>query len=583
MSRRNHVYLGFNESRSLKISRVIPILILIIFLSACSQKAQKSNQATPGQPATATVEVAKVNVPGQAPDFQAQARQAFDPIHMLRDAMFYSALFVWISRFQINEGVAVWIFVLVTMLVAFNFKRFKSWRNLDLVLLIFPAIFLVNTVDLSNAPVNSADAKVFGFLYFWLFLSTLALFVRALMRARDKHSEGFAPNLSKKILITITIFFFGINSFLALVRDPDDSGYYTNLGAYQLLKTGAFPYGNPNLRGGAAATYGPVLYLVHIPYQIILRPIVNRLDGNSLAHKIIVGSQEGGGDGSPVMATKLAIISLHLLAVGSLYYIGRRLANPIIGWVLACLYVSSAYVFGLGGYQYFISGVTYISHLAPAGLTLLAFALLISGRPIWSGIVLALGAGAIYYPIFYLPAWVGYLFWKRSGWVKFTLAFIITCAIIGTGVLLFTQHGPNESVLRVVYESTVGHQEAQNMYGSSTFSFWSTQPGFNAIWQKQLIEGWYLLRPSVIVFTLFLIATFFLARKRSSVQMAALTAAVAIGVQFWKSHAGGSYVEWYYPFLLIGILAYPIIEAKGKQVETVASDKQDALSEATDG
>jgi Na+/H+ antiporter NhaD/arsenite permease-like protein len=119
--------------------------------------------------------------------------------------------------------------------------------------------------------------------------------------------------------------------------------------------------------------------------------------------------------------------------------------------------------------------------------------------------------------------------------------------------LLFTQSAPGETVWHAIYESTVGHQEAQNAYGSSTFSFWSTQPKLADLWQRQLIPGQYLLRPSVNIFAAFIIATFFIARRRSQVQLAALTAAIAIAVQLWKSHAGGSYVEWYYPFFLIGL------------------------------
>jgi hypothetical protein len=44
-----------------------------------------------------------------------------------------------------------------------------------------------------------------------------------------------------------------------------------------------------------------------------------------------------------------------------------------------------------------------------------------------------------------------------------------------------------------------------------------------------------------------------MARGRTVPQLAFLTAALAIAVQLWKSHAGGTYVEWYYPFLLIGL------------------------------
>ena len=44
-----------------------------------------------------------------------------------------------------------------------------------------------------------------------------------------------------------------------------------------------------------------------------------------------------------------------------------------------------------------------------------------------------------------------------------------------------------------------------------------------------------------------------LTRKRDETQLAWLIASVAAGVQLWKTHAAGSYVEWYYPFVLIGL------------------------------
>ncbi|MDX1649472.1 MAG: hypothetical protein R3263_06430, partial [Myxococcota bacterium] len=49
--------------------------------------------------------------------------------------------------------------------------------------------------------------------------------------------------------------------------------------------------------------------------------------------------------------------------------------------------------------------------------------------------------------------------------------------------------------------------------------------------------------------------SFLLARGRTPAQLALLTAALALAVQLWKPHAGGTYVTWYYPFLLIGLFA----------------------------
>lgn len=337
-----------------------------------------------------------------------------------------------------------------------------------------------------------------------------------------------------------------------------------------MLVTGKFPYGDDELRGGAAATYGPILYISHIPFQLLLKPITNQFNPgeDSLLRKMIIDGDDLYAEGPPVLATKLVVIFFHFIGVLGLYLIGRQMASSDVGWGLACLYVSSPYVMGLGGEDAFIGGVTYVSHIVPTAITILAF--LAIGRPLLSGMLIAIGAGTLFYPAFLFPLWLGYYFWKKASWQKFLVGFIATAAVMIIAVLLLTDHAPGESAFRVLYESTVGHQEAGGAYGSSTFSFWSTQPALAALWQKTLIPGWYLIRPSVIIFGIFMALSFFMARGRSLPQFASLTAAVIIAVQIWKSHAGGTYVEWYYPFFLIGILLP--VEALVREAIPVKSD-----------
>jgi hypothetical protein len=340
---------------------------------------------------------------------------------------------------------------------------------------------------------------------------------------------------------------------VTLVRFPDDCGIYINIGADRMIETKKFPYGDPSLRGGAVTTYGPILYLAHIPSQLVLSNIDRNVkaDENPFLNWIVAGGREGYHD-VPILATKLTILSFHFLAVFGLIVIGARLREPSVGWGLACLYAGYACVQGLGGEEYFVNGMTYISHVAPAAITIAAFALL--GRPFWAGSLLAVAAGALFYPAFFFPLWLGYYFWGEKKWKSFTAGFLIVCLVIIAAVLLMTQTSENENVFQVLYENTVGHQESKEAYGSSTFSFWGTHPKMASFWQKQLIEGQYLLKPSFMVFIIFIIATFFMSRGRTITQLSFLTASVAIAVQLWKSHAGGTYVGWFYPFFLIGLL-----------------------------
>jgi hypothetical protein len=92
------------------------------------------------------------------------------------------------------------------------------------------------------------------------------------------------------------------------------------------------------------------------------------------------------------MATKMTLLFFHFLAIFGLIVIGTRLREPSVGWGLACLYGGYACVQGLGGVDYFINGLSFISHVAPAAITIIAFALL--NRPFWAGSLLAVGAGA---------------------------------------------------------------------------------------------------------------------------------------------------------------------------------------------
>ncbi|MBV7327893.1 hypothetical protein KFU94_06465 [Chloroflexi bacterium TSY] len=346
------------------------------------------------------------------------------------------------------------------------------------------------------------------------------------------------------------------------MRAPDDAGSYTNKGTGRLLETGQFPYGDPILRGGSAATYGPVLYAAHIPFQLALSNVdaSASFNENPISYWIAKGRLKGY-DGPPILATKLTVIFFHLFGIAALILIGRWLSNITVGLGLACLFAGSAYVQGIGGETHFTTGLTFISHIALAALTMWAF--LNIRRPLLSGVLLALGAGALFYPIFFVPLWFGYYFWRGrtwrdwQEWGRFVAGFAGTCLAIFLVVLLMTQAAEGETAFQAIYDSTVGHQEARDTYGASTFSFWGTHPSLAAFWQEPFIDGWHLLRPSFTFFLIFLGMTFFMARGRTLSQLAFLTAAVALSIQLWKSHAGGTYVEWYYPFFLIGLYARP--------------------------
>jgi hypothetical protein len=172
------------------------------------------------------------------------------------------------------------------------------------------------------------------------------------------------------------------------------------------------------------------------------------------------------------------------------------------------------------------------------------------------------------------PAWFA---WHRSRGqaVRFTAGFAAAGVALAAVVVAFTHTAPGENAIGLFFESTLEHQESAGQYGSSPFSFFGVHPDLRATWAAPLpfLGSSSLLKPTFLFVAAFSLLGFALGRGRSVPQLAMLTASIAAAVQLWKTHATGSYVEWYYPFLLIGLLcdarpAAPAPEARPRPAES---------------
>ena len=79
-----------------------------------------------------------------------------------------------------------------------------------------------------------------------------------------------------------------------------------------------------------------------------------------------------------------------------------------------------------------------------------------------------------------------------------------------------------------------------------------------------LAGGSGLTSPAWLTFAAFLAATFFLARGRRETDLALLAGAVAVAAALVKPHATGTYLAWYYPLLLMGLLTSSFTSAPQK-------------------
>ena len=291
------------------------------------------------------------------------------------------------KRLLPNDAGAVWIGVLTMLLVGLSLRPFRVGRALDALLLLSLAPFYVHLIDrqgtLDDAP-STRGAYVICFTA--VYLLTAWWWLRGLVGSRAAPpaappSDEHGPRRPVK---TIALGLVLLNAFLIAVRPPDDCGHYTNLGAQRMLERKSWPYGDEKLLGGAAATYGPVLYVVNAGV-LALRPDATPNPPDALPDKAF------GYVNPPMWAAKTVVALFHGAALLALFLIGRRLRDAATGWTLVALYAGSPYVLGLGGEATSVTGLGYVSHVAPAATILLAFAAL--PVPFLSGLLLNVAIG----------------------------------------------------------------------------------------------------------------------------------------------------------------------------------------------
>jgi hypothetical protein len=445
-----------------------------------------------------------------------------------------------------NPGAALWIGLLVTFVVLGDARDWRAPTNSALLGLLALAVPLSRALKFGEAGSWTA-----GPLFAVIFIGVAAYAAWAFALSRRSATTAWRVNLSRNGLRVLLLAVLALDTIVVLGRAPDDAGIYSNLGAQRWVETGVLPYGDAMLKGpdapayGAAATYGPVLYAAHIPFQLVFRVPSNPPDA------VVKGNRAYRWPS--VLATKLACFGFFLGGLWALVAVVRRYAGEDLALAAAIVFAGSPYVIGLGGDEFVVGGLAYISHIAPSAVLLLAFATL--GTPVLSGALLAAAAGVLFWPAFLFPLWFGWRAWRRDGVLPFTAGFAVTGVAILALVVWFTHAGPGESALRLMLQSTLEHQEGfgAREYGASAFSFWGTHPGLAAFWQHPLYGSTSVFKPTFLLFVGLCLAAAVWARARTVPQFAALTAMLGSAIQLWKTHATGTYVEWWLPFLLIAL------------------------------
>jgi hypothetical protein len=450
---------------------------------------------------------------------------------------------------KINDGRIWWPLAAVFFLGLANLRRPLSMRNLDLlVLLSFSASWwffnegeIFTSVPLAYPPL----------VYLLLRMAWVGLRGVRESRAPDR------PVWPVWALAALTIFIAGFRIGLNVeASNVIDVGYAGVIGAQRIVDQGEMPYGNMPVHEGEECgpadsngnvrdriqtngrcesandrgdTYGPINYIAYIPGYLAYG-WSGKWDDLPAAHF------------SALLFDSLALIGLAL--VGWRFGRARLAATLSFAWV--------AYPF-----TQYVSSSNANDALGPC-LLIWGF-WLVSSAPA-RGLFVGLASWAKFASLLLVPLWASYPdgLKRPRAVVLFAGGFALATALAFWVLLL----EPNPlHAARVFWDRTFDFQLDRD----SPFSIWNwaEYPGYPDLALAQTGLKAALLAAAV--------AVGFYPRRKTPLQLAALTAFVLIGFEIVLTHWFYLYLPWFLPFVAFALLA-PVQQLAEEPVEELRAD-----------
>jgi hypothetical protein len=391
----------------------------------------------------------------------------------------------------------------------------RLWRvaNLDLLVLLG---FGVSHYFFNRAEIGVSVPLVYPVL--------LYLLGRSLWIGLRGRGEGLRPVWPVMWLVVAALFLMGFRVGLNLADSGAvDVGYAGVVGADRIAH-GEPIYDNFPDDVSQGDTYGPVNYLAYLPFERIW-PYSGSWDDLPAAHAAAV-------------VFDIATFILLLL-------IGRRIRPGPEGQRLA-----ATLAFGWAAYPYTAYVLESNSNDSLIAALLLA-TFHFAAKPLVRGALLAAATWAKFAPAILAPMYLTYQRGPSSAAGvrararaqdtrgRPTLLFIFGFLLVSVVVLLWPVIDPG---LKTFYDRTIASQAGRE----SPFSIWG---------QVFSLEP---IRIAILALTgIASIAFAFVPRRKSLVQLAALSAALLILLQLTLHHWFYLYVVWFYPLLLIALAALP--------------------------
>jgi hypothetical protein len=389
----------------------------------------------------------------------------------------------------------------------------RPFRLLHLDLLVLLG-FAASHVFFNRGEIDTSVPLVYPVL-----LYLLVRLLAAGLRPRERR-QWIVPVIPIAWLAIAMVFLVGFRVGLNIVdSNVIDVGYAGVIGADRIAD-GDGLYGEgfaDDVERGD--TYGPVNYLLYLPFEQAM-PWSGRWDDLPAAH------------GAALFFDLATLLGLVLL--------GRRLRPGREGRELG---VALGFAWAAFPYAFFSlesnsndSIVALFTVLAMLSLTLepARRRLSAAGR----GAAVGLGAAAKFAPLALAPLFFAGCGAGKDGrrWGMPQLIFVL--AMVAVIVVAFAPFIP-EGGLREVYDRTIGYQAAR----PSPFSIWGQAEWLDPVHGAMKVAAVALA-----------VAVAFVPRRRDPLQVAALGAAVLVGVQLAATHWFYLYVVWFAPLALVAML-----------------------------
>ncbi|HWO15847.1 MAG TPA: glycosyltransferase family 87 protein [Solirubrobacterales bacterium] len=329
----------------------------------------------------------------------------------------------------------------------------------------------------------------------------LYLFGRALWIGFRGRGEGLRPVWPAAWLLIAALFLVGFRVGLNMADSGViDVGYAGEVGANRIAH-GEPVYDNFPENVSEGDTYGPVNYFAYVPFERIW---------------------PWSGTWNDLPAAHGAAIFFDLSTFALLFLLGRRIRPGPEGQKLG-----ATLAFGWAAYPYTAFVLQSNSNDTLVAMLLVA-TLLVLTRPVLRGGMLALATFTKFAPALLAPMLLTY---RRERRMVFATAFVLT----SFAVMAWTIFDPG---LVTFYERTISYQAGRD----SPFSIWG---------QVESLEP---LRIAILIgIGALSLLLAFRPRRKTLTQVAALGAALLIGLQLTAQHWFYLYIVWFYPLLLVAM------------------------------